>query len=316
MSNNGSIAGNITNNAHLTVANPNAQSYIGAISGSGGLTKTAAGALILAGSNLYSGGTEVDGGTLEVDGSLAAGGNVQVQSGATLSGSGSVGNVTVGPGAAVAPGSIGGGTLTAASLILSNSNSLTYALGTGNSSDSLLAVVGGLTAGSDLTVNVMPGTNWIAGPYALATFDSLVDNSNDFSGWTVTGVGLGRKLCLRVQFGQPQPLPGRAFRARAFHADPAERRCHRSSRLRLAAAKTGSVDIWATWLIERGTSEKEAPSMCVQIQTLSSQIRGQPKCDPSGSLSLAHHSRHARRVSVDGLHAAQIENDPLNTFDE
>ena len=76
-------------------------------------------------------------------------------------------------------------------MILSNSSSLAYALGTGNGSDNLLAVVGGLNVGSDLTVNVVPGTNWIAGPYTLATFGSLADNSNDFSGWTVTGTGLG-----------------------------------------------------------------------------------------------------------------------------
>ena len=44
------MAGNITNNAHLTFANPNAQTYTGTISGSGGLTKTDAGALVLAGS--------------------------------------------------------------------------------------------------------------------------------------------------------------------------------------------------------------------------------------------------------------------------
>ena len=58
------MAGNITDNAHLTFANPNAQTYTGAISGSGSVTKTGAGALALAGSNIYSGGTEVDNGTL------------------------------------------------------------------------------------------------------------------------------------------------------------------------------------------------------------------------------------------------------------
>ena len=61
VSNNGSVAGNIINNARLTFANPNAQTYTGTISGSGGLTKTAAGVLILTGSNSYTGGTTVDG---------------------------------------------------------------------------------------------------------------------------------------------------------------------------------------------------------------------------------------------------------------
>ncbi len=191
-SNNGSVAGNITNNACLSFANPNAQTYTGAISGSGGVTKTGAGALTLAASNIYSGGTTVAGGVLEVDGSLAASGSVQVQSGGTLSGSGSVGNVNVASGAAVAPGSISGsGTLTTAFMILSNNSTLNELLGTGNGGDSLLAIAGGLTISSSMTVDVTPGANWSPGPYTLATFSSLADNSSNFSGWQVTGSDLG-----------------------------------------------------------------------------------------------------------------------------
>ena len=62
--NNGSLAGNITDNAVLALANPNAQTYGGAISGSGSLTKLGAGRLALTGNNSYGGGTTVSGGTL------------------------------------------------------------------------------------------------------------------------------------------------------------------------------------------------------------------------------------------------------------
>ena len=83
--NNGSVAGNITDNAHLTFANPYAQTYTGAISGSGGLTKTAAGLLILTGSNTYSGATTISAGTLQV-GSSGTAGSIGNTSGVTDNG--------------------------------------------------------------------------------------------------------------------------------------------------------------------------------------------------------------------------------------
>ena len=61
---NGSITGNILNNASLVFATPGALSYGGVISGSGGLTKIGAGTLTLANTNSYSGGTLLQSGTL------------------------------------------------------------------------------------------------------------------------------------------------------------------------------------------------------------------------------------------------------------
>ena len=85
-SNNGSVAGNITNNAWMTFANPNAQTFAGTISGSGSLTKTAAGSLILAGFNFYTGGTRVNGGVLQFNGNRAVpgSGTVTIKSGAAV----------------------------------------------------------------------------------------------------------------------------------------------------------------------------------------------------------------------------------------
>ncbi len=65
VANNGSVASNIADNAVLTFANPNAQTYTGAIGGNGALIKTGTGALTLkTATNTYSGATTVSTGTL------------------------------------------------------------------------------------------------------------------------------------------------------------------------------------------------------------------------------------------------------------
>ena len=83
----------------------------GAILGSGGLTKSGAGLMQVAGASTYNGTTTVSAGTLQVDGALGTNA-VTVANTATLSGSGSVpATVTVQSGATVSPGT-GVGTLT------------------------------------------------------------------------------------------------------------------------------------------------------------------------------------------------------------
>src|SRR5262249_6727137 len=71
-----------TNGNAVTLASP--------LSGTGGLTKTGAGALTLSGISSYSGATAVNAGTLTVNGSIANSA-VTVNSGAMLSGTGTVG---------------------------------------------------------------------------------------------------------------------------------------------------------------------------------------------------------------------------------
>ena len=63
---NGYIQGNITNNALLVVADPFDQTIGGVISGSGGLTKLAAGTLTLSAFNTYLGSTIISNGTLRL----------------------------------------------------------------------------------------------------------------------------------------------------------------------------------------------------------------------------------------------------------
>ena len=77
---NGSLAGNIADNAAVTFANPGWQSYSGVISGSGSLTKIGSGALVLTANNTITGITTISTGTLQLgDGSGqygSVGGNI------------------------------------------------------------------------------------------------------------------------------------------------------------------------------------------------------------------------------------------------
>jgi autotransporter-associated beta strand protein len=76
--------------------------YAGAITGTGGLTKTGIGRLSLSGSSSYNGATAVSAGELNLSGGSIASTAVTVASGASLSGYGSVG--TIGGAGAINPG--------------------------------------------------------------------------------------------------------------------------------------------------------------------------------------------------------------------
>ncbi|KPY19496.1 hypothetical protein ALO89_200033 [Pseudomonas coronafaciens pv. porri] len=62
----GSIVGNVVDNATLAFNHSDALTFSGAISGSGTLTQSGTGTLTLAGANTYRGGTTISAGTLQV----------------------------------------------------------------------------------------------------------------------------------------------------------------------------------------------------------------------------------------------------------
>lgn len=85
--------GNVTNNAALVFNRSDSHSVSNTMSGTGSLTKNGSGVTTLTGNNTYSGGTAVNAGELNVNGSIA-GSAVSVASGASLSGSGTVGAIS------------------------------------------------------------------------------------------------------------------------------------------------------------------------------------------------------------------------------
>jgi autotransporter-associated beta strand protein/autotransporter passenger strand-loop-strand repeat protein len=84
----GSVAGNITNNANLTITG--GTELVNIISGNGSLTKADSGLSILWSSNSYTGATVVEAGSLRLDGSgsLSASTTLQVASGTLFSATG------------------------------------------------------------------------------------------------------------------------------------------------------------------------------------------------------------------------------------
>lgn len=151
--------------------------------GTGGLTKSNAGRLILTGANTYAGVTQVDGGRLEVNGDQSgAAGLTTVNSGGALGGIGVLGGDVVSTGGKIAPGASGApGTLTInGDLTLDGASSLDYRLGqagtAGGLLNDLLVVQGDLTLDGVLNVTQSAGGVFGPGVYRLIDYGGVLDD--------------------------------------------------------------------------------------------------------------------------------------------
>ena len=170
----GSIVSNVVNNSSLVFNRVENLTYAGSISGIGTVTKQAAGKLILTGSNTYTGITNITAGTLITGnsaGSATGTGPVNVASGATLGGTGSLaGSVTLASGAHLSPGTASVGDLTTGALTLAPGCFLDYELASPGTGD--LAVISnptGLTLGGGI-LNIISLTGFGVGQYALLDY--------------------------------------------------------------------------------------------------------------------------------------------------
>ncbi len=203
---NGSITGNVADNAGLTFDNASAQTFGGNITGSGVLLKQGSGTLTLtAGGNTYGGGTSVAGGTLvagNTGGSVTGSGALTVVAAGTLAGNGviSTGGNPVSISGAVAP-HLGSGantatlnlaTSAATGVTFSNGTNLNFAFGNAGTSD-LLNITGTLTLSLSGIHQGAVSFNQVAGStYAAGSSYTLVTASSGINGfvpadWDVTG---------------------------------------------------------------------------------------------------------------------------------
>ncbi|BEP55782.1 hypothetical protein GmRootV118_30260 [Variovorax sp. V118] len=179
----------------------------GTISGTGGaggsIVKVGGGTLTLSGANTYTGGTRVTAGTLSVNnksGSATGTGSVQVQTGATLAGSGTIaGTVFVADGGILAAGN-SPGTLTLGALALGGGATLNYELGQagvpGGALNDLINVTGNLQLNGTLNVAQSAGGTFGPGLYRLMSYGGTL---TDF-GLDIGTAPAGTKLAdLQVQ---------------------------------------------------------------------------------------------------------------------
>ena len=154
--------GNSPSSLILGVANGDG-TFGGTIKNTGGqvaLTKQGSGTQTLSGNNSYGGTTSVEAGTLLIDGVHSAGGLITVLSGATLGGSGTVGDVEIADGGTLAPGN-SAGHLTVKNHTLNPSSVLNIELGAPtlmpDTGSDFVTVVGMLTLHGTLNIQAIPG---------------------------------------------------------------------------------------------------------------------------------------------------------------
>lgn len=138
----------------------NAVAIARAISGTGALTKLGEGALGLLGQNTYTGETRVEEGLLVVNGSIATSALTTVFDGAALAGTGTVGNLRIASGGAIAPGQSIGTLNVAGNLSFAEGSFYEVEVNAEGKSD-LIAVTGATTIEGGSVIGIAAGGDYL-----------------------------------------------------------------------------------------------------------------------------------------------------------
>jgi autotransporter-associated beta strand protein/probable HAF family extracellular repeat protein len=158
--------------ATLTVGSDNTSTtFIGSVQNGTAvtaLTKVGTGTLTLTEFNTYTGATFVNGGTLDVEGSIASSSLTTVNAGATLTGSGTVGNALIANGGAFIPGSgTPGSSMTVAGNLAFQSGAL-YLVQLNPATSSFANVTGTASLNGSAGAAFLAG-NYVAKQYTILT---------------------------------------------------------------------------------------------------------------------------------------------------
>jgi len=182
----------LTGNVPVRIVQTSTQTFAGTVIGAGPMVKDGAGTLELTAASPFAGTVSVTAGALRVNGSLGAAGLITVHDGATLEGSGTVGDVAVADGGSLAPGSSPGMLTVGGDLALDSGSTLAIEIngtvaGTGHDqiylSDSLatltlndptLSISLGFTPSMSDVFTIVTGFGTLAG---TGTFNGLTDGA-------------------------------------------------------------------------------------------------------------------------------------------
>jgi autotransporter-associated beta strand protein len=173
----GSIVGNVTDNAVLAINRSNAYTFASTILGTGAFQQNGGGTTDLTAINGYSGATTVNGGTLQIDGSIASSSLTTVNTGAALTGVGTVGNSMIANGGTFMPGNGTPGSFMTVSGNLAFQSGALYLAQLNPATASFANVTGTATLGGATVNAIYANGSYVAKKYTILTATSGVNGT-------------------------------------------------------------------------------------------------------------------------------------------